>query len=45
MRSKMYSYVRWEDNDHFGFNIRSFTYVFNESEENDNWTLYGWLFT
>lgn len=45
MRSQMYAYKRWNDSEIYGFHMKSFIYVFNEREENDNWTLYGWLFT
>jgi len=45
MKSYMYSYVKWNKDEIFAFNIKSFTYVFNKKEQNDNWTLYLWLFT
>jgi hypothetical protein len=45
MKSYMYSYVKWNKGQIYGFYMKSFTYVFNKKEQNDNWTLYTWLFT
>ena len=41
----MFKYSKWNGSDAFRFNMKSFTYVFNKKEQNDNWTLYTWLFT
>lgn len=45
MKSYMFNYVKWNKDKMFAFNMKSFTYVFNKKEQNDNWTLYLWLFT
>jgi hypothetical protein len=45
MKSYMYSYVKWNKGQIYGFYMKSFTYAFNKKEQNDNWTLYTWLFT
>ena len=40
----MLSYKKWNGDKQFGFNIRSFLYVFNGKEEQNNWDFNRWLF-
>jgi hypothetical protein len=39
------TYKKWNKDKIYAFNMRSFTHVFSKEDQQDNWTLYTWLFT